>query len=117
MISWKMAASGCRNSIYYLPHKDYTDCEFLENGGWWFRQSHIFMIPFYYIDYALAQMGALELYGRMKENREEAWNDYCRLCRAGGSKGYFELLKEANLSNPFAGGTVEKIMGQIKEEL
>ncbi|MCR1839298.1 M3 family oligoendopeptidase [Murimonas intestini] len=101
----------------YLPWRDYDGNDFLENGGFWMQKQHIFLFPFYYIDYALAQMGALELYGRMKENREEAWNDYCRLCRAGGSKGYFELLKEAHLSNPFAGGTVEKIMGQIKKEL
>ena len=101
----------------YLPWRDYDGNEFLENGGFWMQKQHIFLFPFYYIDYALAQMGALELYGRMKENREEAWNDYYRLCCAGGSKGYFELLKEARLSNPFAVGTVEKIMEQIKEEL
>ena len=34
----------------YLPHKNYDEIEILEQGGWWMRQSHIFMDPFYYID-------------------------------------------------------------------
>ena len=33
----------------YLPHKNYEGCDFLERGGWWFQQSHIFGSPFYYI--------------------------------------------------------------------
>ena len=42
----------------YLPHKDYEGCDFLERGGWWFQQAHIFNSPFYYIDYTLAQICA-----------------------------------------------------------
>ena len=81
------------------------------------QKQHIFLFPFYYIDYALAQMGAFEFYGRMKENREAAWEDYYRLCCAGGSQGYFELLEIAGLSNPFARGTVKKVMDSIRHEL
>lgn len=81
------------------------------------QKQHIFLFPFYYIDYALAQMGAFEFYGCMKENREAAWEDYYRLCCAGGSQGYFELLKIAGLSNPFAKGTVKKVMDSIRHEL
>lgn len=101
----------------YLPWRDYDGNEFLEGGGFWMQKQHIFLFPFYYIDYALAQMGAFELYGRMKENKQEAWSDYYRLCCAGGSKGYFELLKVAHLRNPFASDTVEKVMQPICEEL
>jgi len=101
----------------YMPWRDYDGVEFLEEGGFWMQKQHIFLYPFYYIDYALAQMGAFELYGRMKEGGDMAWQDYLRLCRAGGTKGYFDLLKVANLSNPFHAGSVEKAVGHVIEEL
>lgn len=101
----------------YLPWRDYDGHGFLEEGGFWMQKQHIFLFPFYYIDYALAQMGAFEFYGRMKKDREQAWKDYYRLCQAGGSKGYFELLELAGLSNPFAEGTVKKIVDSLMEDL
>ena len=101
----------------YMPWRDYDGEPFLEEGGFWMQKQHIFMFPFYYIDYALAQMCAFQYYGRMKENRAKAWEDYLRLCRAGGTRGYFELLEVGNLLNPFREGTVEKSVGHVIEEL
>ena len=101
----------------YMPWRNYDGNEFLEQGGFWMQKQHIFLYPFYYIEYALAQMGAFEFYGRSKRDRTEAWNAYLELCRKGGSIGYFELLKSAGLSNPFAEGTVEKIIGSIVDDL
>lgn len=98
----------------YLPWRDYDGNEFLEQGGFWMQKQHIFMYPFYYIDYALAQFGALEYYVRMKEDREQAWDDYYRLCRSGGSKGYLELLKIGNLHSPFEKGTVKGILEKLE---
>ncbi|MBQ9196801.1 MAG: M3 family oligoendopeptidase [Clostridia bacterium] len=101
----------------YMPWRDYDGNAFLEEGGFWMQKQHIFLYPFYYIDYALAQMCAFQYYGRMKENRPQAWQDYLRLCRAGGTKGYFELLQVGDLLNPFRDGTVEKSVGHVIEEL
>ena len=95
----------------YMPWRDYDGNEFLDQGGFWMQKQHIFIYPFYYIEYALAQMGAFEFYGRSKENRAEAWNAYLELCRKGGSIGYFDL------SNPFAEGTVAKIISSIVDDL
>ena len=53
----------------------------------------------------------------MKDNREAAWADYLRLCRAGGTKGYFELLEIGGLLNPFREGTVEKACGHVIKEI
>ncbi len=103
--------------LAYMPWRDYDGNAFLEQGGFWMQKQHIFLYPFYYIEYALAQMGAFEFYGRMKVNREEAWNSYYNLCRKGGSIGYFELLESAGLSNPFADGTIEKIAKSLYEDL
>ena len=101
----------------YMPWRDYDGEPFLSGGGFWMQKQHIFLYPFYYIDYALAQMCAFQLYGRMKEDRQAAWRDYLRLCRAGGTKGYFELLSEGRLLNPFREGTVEKSVGHVIEEI
>lgn len=101
----------------YMPWRDYDGIEFLENGGFWMQKQHIFLYPFYYIDYSLAQICAFELYGRMKEDKDRAWEDYLRLCRAAGSKGYFELLEVANLSNPFREGSVEKAVRHVIDEI
>ena len=101
----------------YMPWRDYDGNEFLEGGGFWMQKLHIFLYPFYYIEYALAQICAFQYYGRMKEDRKAAWEDYLRLCRAGGTKGYFELLETGNLLNPFRDGTVEKATAHVIEEL
>ncbi len=101
----------------YMPWRDYDGNEFLEGGGFWMQKQHIFMYPFYYIEYALSQICAFQYYGRMKEDRKAAWEDYLRLCRAGGTKGYYELLETGNLLNPFRDGTVEKSTAHVIDEI
>lgn len=98
----------------YLPWRDYDGNNFLEQGGFWMQKQHIFMYPFYYIDYALAQFGALEYYVKMKEDRKQAWSDYMCLCRAGGKYGYQELLKIGHLHSPFEKNTVKSVLGKIE---
>ncbi len=82
----------------YLPFRDYEDNDFLNRGGYWFRQGHIFSTPpFYYIDYTLAQVCAFQFWIKVREDREKAWEDYLRLCKAGGSKSFLELVELAEL--------------------
>lgn len=97
----------------YLPHRDYEDNDFLNRGGFWFRQGHIFSNPFYYIDYTLAQVCAFEFWSKFNEDRTSGWNDYLRLCQAGGSKSFLELVELANLHNPFEDGTIKRITDPI----
>ena len=101
----------------YLPWRNYDGVKFLEEGGFWMQKQHIFLYPFYYVDYALAQVCAFSFYGRMKQNHTEAWASYLNLCRAGGSKGYFDLLALAGLDIPFAEGSVEKAVRHVIDEL
>lgn len=101
----------------YLPHKNYEGCQFLEMGGWWFQQAHIFNSPFYYIDYTLAQICALQFWKRANDNREDAWNDYVKLCKVGGTKSFLELVKYANLKSPFEDGCVSSIINSIEQWL
>lgn len=100
----------------YLPYKVY-DNEMLEKGTYWYRQGHIFQDPFYYIDYTLAQVCAQQFWIKDQESHENAWNDYYRLCCQGGSKSFLELLKVANLKNPFIDGTVKYVVGHLQKWL
>jgi M3 family oligoendopeptidase len=101
----------------YLPHKDYDGNKYLENGGFWQRQGHIYNSPFYYIDYTLAQICAFQFWKRSRENQEEAWADYVNLCKLGGSMSFTKLVEAANLISPFEAGCVESVVGVIENWL
>ncbi len=101
----------------YMPWRSYEEDEFMERGGYWYHKLHIFLYPFYYINYTLTTIGALELKKRYAENKDETWKDYLALCKAGGSTNYLSLLKLANLSVPFEEGSVAKAISYAKEEL
>ncbi|RNA70303.1 M3 family oligoendopeptidase [Alteribacter keqinensis] len=101
----------------YLPHRDYGDNSYLENGGYWQRQGHIFQGPFYYIDYTLAQICAFQFWKNMKNDWDRAWNDYLSLCKAGGSQSFTSLVNEAGLLSPFEDGTVNAVIGDIEAYL
>ena len=103
--------------LTYMPWRNYDGHKFLEEGGFWMQKQHIFVNPFYYIDYALAQICAFQFFERSKKEPEKAWDDYYRLCQAGGSKGYFALLELAGLKNPFVDGTVEEVVAGLKPYL
>ncbi|GIO54852.1 M3 family oligoendopeptidase [Paenibacillus cineris] len=101
----------------YLPHRQYPDNEYLERGGFWHKQGHIFQAPFYYIDYTLAQICAFQFWKKMNEDREATWADYLRLCQAGGSRSFTGLVELAGLQSPFKDGTVASVIGVIENWL
>jgi M3 family oligoendopeptidase len=101
----------------YLPYRDYTGIPYLENGGFWHGQAHIFASPFYYIDYVLAQLCAFQFWIRMQEDFEGAWKDYVNLCKAGGSKSFLSLVKLANIDSPFEEETIISTAAKIKKWL
>ncbi|MCS7075146.1 MAG: M3 family oligoendopeptidase [Bacteroidia bacterium] len=94
----------------YLPYRDYADLPFASQGGIWQAQSHIYANPFYYIDYALAQICALQYWRWYQEQPEAAWQSYLTLCKAGGSKSFLELLELGGLSSPFDEDTVRSVV-------
>lgn len=101
----------------YLPDKKNTGNTFLEEGGFWQRQGHIYEDPFYYIDYTLAQVVALQFYLRDKEDHDKAWEDYKTLCRLGGSKSFLQLLNEVGLESPFVEKSLKRISEVVEEVL
>ncbi|WP_100403181.1 M3 family oligoendopeptidase [Bacillus sp. FJAT-42315] len=101
----------------YLPHRDYDGIPYLEAGGFWQRQGHIYDVPFYYIDYTLAQVCALQFWKRMDEDREAAWKDYVAICQIGGSLSFTDIVARANLISPFEEGCIVSVLQPIEKWL
>ncbi|RYL90270.1 M3 family oligoendopeptidase [Sporolactobacillus sp. THM19-2] len=97
----------------YLPHRNYDGFDYLERGGFWQRQSHIYEDPFYYIDYTLAQVCAFEFWKKSQEDYHSAWKDYLHLCRQGGSQSFLDLVRTAGLVSPFEKGCVESTLSAV----
>ena len=98
----------------YMPWRSYDGNKFLGEGGFWMQKQHIFLYPFYYVDYALAQVCASQFFIKSLENHEAAWEGYLSLCKMGGKYGYFETLEKAGLNNPFKEGTVKNVVDKIR---
>ncbi|MBQ2865622.1 MAG: M3 family oligoendopeptidase [Clostridia bacterium] len=101
----------------YMPWRTYDGNEFMEQGGYWMQNQHIFLYPFYFIDYAMAQLAAFEFYAQMRTDRKAAWENYYKLCQVGGSAGYSEVIERHNLHNTLQDGSVKEILAPIFEEL
>lgn len=101
----------------YLPHRNYDGNPYLEEGGYWHQQGHIFKNPFYYIDYTLAQICAFQFWNLSIKNFSKAWERYLRLCKAGGSLPFTGLVEQAELLSPFEESTVKKIITEVLQNL
>ena len=100
-----------------MPWRDYEGSDFLQSGGFWMQKQHIFLYPFYYIDYALAQLCAFSLFDAYQTDRQAAWQRYLALCRAGGTMGYFQTLQSAGLTPLFQPGAIEAAVIPIARQL
>lgn len=99
----------------YRPHLDYEG-DLLE-GAFWQKQSHIFMCPFYYIDYVLASICAMQFKVRMDQDFKEAWEDYLKLCRLSARDFFVNVIREAGLDSPFEEGCIETLVEQLERKL
>jgi M3 family oligoendopeptidase len=101
----------------YLPWRDYGDLPHVGQGGFWQFQRHIYMVPFYYIDYTLAQTCALQLWVRARKDPARALAAYNALCARGGEAPFQELARSAGLISPFEPGCLRDVVAQAKAEL
>ena len=95
---------------------DYNGLEnFRENG--WQRQLHLFEVPFYYIEYGIAQLGAIGLWMQYKKNPERALDNYMRALSLGGTKTLPELYEAAGLKFDFSPENIKILMDFVNEEM
>ena len=97
----------------YIPSRDYDNMVFAKDGGIWQGQLHIYQMPFYYIDYTLAQTCAFQFWIKNEKDSDSAWIDYLRLCKAGGSLSFVDLVKLAGLNSPFEDGCLEDVVKYV----
>ena len=101
----------------YKPHLDFEDDQFFGKGGHWQRQLHIYQIPFYYIDYCLAQTCAVQYRIWMEDNKDAAWKSYIDLLKKAGKRRFTDLVAEAGLKSPFENGCMEHIVKGVEKLL
>ncbi len=102
----------------YMPWRKYDeDDEFMRRGGYWYHKFHFFYVPLYYIEYAIATVNAMEMYRKYIERPGIAWKEYLELIDVGGSKGYHEILKQANLTPVYEDGAVKNAISYVKSFL
>ena len=83
----------------------------------WHRQLHIFLYPFYYVEYAIAQLGALQVWANSKRDAARALRDYQAALALGGSRPLPELFAAAGCRFAFDADTVKPLVEQVRAEL
>ena len=89
----------------------------LEVGNMWQKQLHLFEVPFYYIEYAIAQLGAIAIWKNYKENPEKALQQYLDALALGYTKPMNEIYETAGIKFDFSVGYIEELASFIKNEL
>lgn len=83
----------------------------------WQRQLHLYEVPFYYIEYGIAQLGAIGLWKQFKEDREKAINNYIRALKLGGTRTLPQLYEAAGLKFSFAPDYINELMLFVQKEM
>ena len=108
-----------RNAVWlelehkYRPWIDFDNLPFYGRGAGWQRQLHIYECPFYYIDYCLSTMAALQFFLLSLKDHKDAWERYLKLVRRAGLASYTELMQTAGLKVPFEDGSIKAIAQQM----
>lgn len=95
---------------------DWSGCE-KARANLWHRQLHLFLHPFYYVEYGIAQLGALQVWANSKRDQAQALRDYQRALALGGSRPLPELFAAAGCHFDFGDKTVRPLMRLVQSEL
>lgn len=98
------------------PEIDFSGLETYRRYSW-HRQLHLYEVPFYYIEYGIAQLGAIGLWKQYKENPDKAVSNYVNALSLGGTKTLPELFKTAGLQFDFSPVAIKELMEFVKTEL
>ncbi|AMQ00249.1 Oligoendopeptidase F [Pedobacter cryoconitis] len=88
-----------------------------EFGNIWQKQLHLFEVPFYYIEYAIAQLGAIAIWKNYKENPEKALQQYLDALALGYTKPMNEIYETAGIKFDFSSEYIKELASFVKEEL
>ena len=136
LLPWIATIDSFQHWIYTNPKHTYEEREtfwlklrqrFGGNEKWdgyentqrtyWQRQGHLFTAPFYYIEYGIAQLGALGIWTQYRKNQHDGAEAYKRALALGGSQPLPALFKAANLPFDFGSGIVQAYARELRREL
>ncbi|MBS1746753.1 MAG: M3 family oligoendopeptidase [Bacteroidetes bacterium] len=106
----KIADEFSSNTIDYSGLEAYRQIS-------WQRQLHLFEVPFYYIEYGIAQLGAIGMWMQYKKNPQQALNNYINALSLGGTKTLPELFAAAGLQFDLSPEHIKTLMEFVKEEM
>jgi oligoendopeptidase F len=109
--AWKVILDEFRDDVI-----DYSGLEIYRNNAWQ-RQLHLYEVPFYYIEYGIAQLGAIGMWMQYKKNKKEALDNYCNALSLGATKTLPELFKTAGLEFDFSPQKIKVLMDFVNEEM
>ena len=97
-------------------HIDYSGCDDIIATGW-HNKLHIYHVPFYYVEYGMAQLGAIQIWGNSLDNEKKAINDYKSALRLGGNATLPELFEAAGAKFSFDDETLEHAASLIEKQI
>jgi oligoendopeptidase F len=97
----------------FAPAADWSGFEHLR-ATLWHRQLHLFGMPFYYIEYGIAQLGAIQMYGNYRRDPARAIGDYKRALALGGSRPLRELFATAGLEFDMSPARIAKTWSEVE---
>ena len=95
---------------------DYTGLDTYRENAWQ-RQLHLYEVPFYYIEYGIAQLGAIGMWMQYKKDPERALDNYMNALSLGGTKTLPQLYEAAGLEFDFSPENIKTLMDFVKEEM
>ena len=101
----------------YRPYLDMEGVPFYGRGAGWQRQLHIYLYPFYYLDYCMAQAMSLEFFSLHLQDAKYAWEKYLDFVKLGGTKTFVGLIEAVGLKSPLKEGTLKAITAELDEWL
>jgi len=134
LLSWVALIDAFQHWIYTTPHDqesrkakwvelesiygadvDWTGLEAYRPNAW-HRQLHIFEVPFYYIEYGIAQLGALQVWQHARGDVKKALDLYKRGLKMGGSRGLKALFEGTGLKFDFSSQGIAPLLAQVRKD-
>lgn len=100
----------------FAPHLDYTGLDAISRVSW-HQKLHFFEVPFYYVEYGIAQLGALQVWLNSKQDFKQAVAFYRDALTLGGSRPLPELFEAANIKFDFSENTLRPLIDAAMEEI
>ncbi len=95
---------------------DWSDFSTYQNS-YWQKQLHLFEVPFYYIEYGIAQLGALAMWRQYKANPKAALENYCKALKLGYTQTLKELYQTAGISFDFSAPYIQELAAFVQTQL